>query len=62
MRDAQRIVLTVILAVRVAGLLRACVVRVAVQVSMERDSVRRRVLFVTFVPMGPNPIVLMKMS
>ena len=51
-----------ILAVRIAGLLRACVVRVAVQVSMERDSVRRRVLFVTFVPMGPNPIVLMKMS
>lgn len=60
MRNVQRVVLTLTLtltltlAARIAG-----VVRVAVEMGVEADSVRRRVLALTFVPMGLNPTVSM---
>ena len=57
MRNAQRVVFTLTLAVRIAG-----VVRVAAEMSVEDDFVTRRVLALTLVPMGLNPTVSMKMS
>jgi len=60
-RNAQRIIvtltLTFTLAVRIAG-----IVRVAAEMGVEDDFVTRRVLALTFVPMGLNPTVSMKMS
>ncbi len=51
------LILTLTLAVRIAG-----VVRVAAEMGVEDDFVTRRVLALTFVPMGLNPTVSMKMS
>ncbi len=57
MRDVQRGPLTLTLAARIVG-----VVGVAVEMGVEGDSVMRQVPAVTFVPMGRNLTVSMKMS